>query len=361
MPSSLPPVPHMGEFAVFHGPGIPLELNRQELPQLKPGEILVQNEYTTLCRSDLYTYAGKRHEKCPTILGHEIVGRIMGFGTNEDYRDVNGRPLEIGQRITWGIFSSNPASPMARKGIPQKANDLFKYGHETWTEESGFHGGLSTHTQLRANTPVILVSEEVPLPTVSLINCAVATVAGSLRLVGEMTGHTVVVSGTGMLGIVACAMSHVIGANEIIAVDINPTRLEVARKFGATQTAHPKEMKQFHRKADQVLEYSGVGTAMEASLDWVKIGGTVAWVGGTFPQAPIQIDPEAIIRNLITIKGLHNYNTQDLVRAVSFIEQAYDQFPFEELVHEIPLLDQVESAFQLGLNANPFRVGIKLT
>ena len=64
-------------YARFETTGKKLELIQDVLPELKEGEILVKNTFTTLCRSDLYTYRGVRKEKSPTILGHEITGYIV--------------------------------------------------------------------------------------------------------------------------------------------------------------------------------------------------------------------------------------------------------------------------------------------
>jgi putative phosphonate catabolism associated alcohol dehydrogenase len=361
-PPNQSPSDRIGTFVVFKGAGLPVELQTRPLPLLQEGEILVRNEYTTLCRSDLNTYAGKRTEKCPTILGHEIVGRIAGFGPGAPRTtDLRGQSLQEGDRITWGIYSSNPDDALSRQGIPQKAKDLFKYGHEQLTAESSFHGGLSTFTQLRPHTPIVAVSESVPLPVAALINCAVATVAGAMRLAGDVAGQTVVVSGAGMLGLVACAMSAVAGAQEVIAVDVDPSRLETALQFGANRNAEAAFMQHYHRKVGLVLELSGAPAAMENSLEWLQIGGTTVWVGGTFPQRNLQISGESLIRNLSTIKGLHNYNAQDLVRSVEFIEQNHDRFPFAELVYEMHSLEQSESAFQYALEKNPFRVGLRLS
>lgn len=349
-----------GYYAVFHSAGIPMTIKRQMLPRPKMQEILVRVEYTTLCRSDLYTYSGKRKEKSPTILGHEIVGRIESFGENIAQTDLRGNPLQIGDRVTWAIFSSDLDSSMARSGFPQKGKDLFKYGHEQLSETSCFHGGLSSHILLRPNTPVVKLDESIPLPTAAIINCAVATVSGAMRLAEDIEGKKVVISGVGMLGLVACAMCQQLGAKEIIAVDINESRLKIAQRFGATQIYTPSEMVRFGRKADSVIELSGVGSAMESSLDWLRIGGVSVWVGGTFPQESLKISSEAIIRNLITIKGLHNYNIEDFLHAVSFIEKVYENFPFQELVYDRFSLNEVEAAFTYAINQNPFRVGIKI-
>jgi putative phosphonate catabolism associated alcohol dehydrogenase len=349
-----------GRYQVFQAPGIPLGVQESPLPFLQTGELLIENEYVTLCRSDLNTFCGKRTEKSPTILGHEIVGRVVEQGPYAPQTDLRGEPIEMGDRLTWGIYASDPTSPLAKKGIPQKGRGLFKYGHEKIEEAANFHGGLASHTQLRAHTPLVKISEEVPLSVAALINCAVATVAGSLRIAGDLANQRVLVSGVGMLGVTACAMAKVAGAKEVIAVDVNPGRLELAQDFGATKGLLPDDAYNQRGLVDVVLEYSGASTAMAESLKWLAIGGTAVWVGGTFPQPALPIDPEQIIRNLSTIRGLHNYNAQDLVQGVNFIEQHHQTFPFAQLVHEMQNLESSQQAFEYALEHNPLRVGIRL-
>jgi putative phosphonate catabolism associated alcohol dehydrogenase len=350
---------------LFLSPDEPFLISDILVPVPGEGEILVKNEYTTLCRSDLNTFCGKRIEKTPTILGHEIVGRIARFGNGAPETDVCGNQLRVGDRITWAIFASDPASEMAGKGIPQKAPGLFKYGHEKVTAESTLHGGLSEFTLLRKNTPVVKISETIPLPVAATINCAVATVAGAIRLAGEIGEKNVVVSGTGMLGIIACALCKAKGAKTIFALDVDPERLKIAKQFGADKTAKPVDLEKAElltsgafKNFDVVLEFSGTPSAMEQTLELLVIGGVAVWVGATFPARSTRIDAEKIVRNLYTIKGLHNYNEDDLVAAVQFTEENHCRFPFESLIQKSFSLDTVTDAFEYALTKNPFRAGI---
>jgi alcohol dehydrogenase len=347
------------KFASFVDCNQKFSINYQPLPVLKEGEILVKNLCTSLCRSDIHTYQGKRDEKSPTILGHEIVGVIEQLGPQAPLRDVRGNELKIGDKLTWAIFASSPEDMLSIAGIPQKAKDLFKYGHEQITEHSHFHGGLSDYTILRKNTPLAILNNELPNEIASLINCSVATVAGAIRLAGELKGKTVLVYGAGMLGIIACAMASKMGAINIIAVDQNKERLEISKKFGATQTHTPKAASEL--KVDIVLEFSGAISAMEISIHLLHIGGAAIWVGAVFAQPPVQINAEYIIRNLITIKGLHNYNNEDFINAVSFMEMNHKDFEFEQLIKKGFVFEEVEAAFEYAVNHNPFRVSIDLT
>ncbi len=355
--------------AVFHGKGLPFAYESVPVPALREGELLVRNEFTTLCRSDLNTFSGKRTEKTPTILGHEIVGRIVELGPGAPSADCRGAALRVGDRVTWAIYAADPASPIARRGIPQKGPDLFKYGHETITATSHLHGGLSEYCLLRRHTPIIRLDPAIPLPVAALINCSVATVAGSLRVAGELRGRTILITGAGMLGVTACAMSHTSGARRVIAADIDEGRLDTARRFGADLTVRieadgPALQEQVaalrpEEPVTVALDYSGVPRTMEELLGALGIGGTVVFVGATYPQRALEIKAEQIVRNVHTIKGLHNYNRDDFVAAVEFIEQNHTRYPFDSLVANRFDLDQVEEAFLYGLNSGVHRVGIR--
>ncbi|MEI6196511.1 MAG: zinc-binding dehydrogenase [Verrucomicrobiota bacterium] len=358
------------KLAVFHAKGLPFTYETVPVPALREGEILIRNEYVTLCRSDLNTFSGKRIEKTPTILGHEIVGVIDALAPGAPTQDCRGAELRVGDRVTWAIYASNPDSWMARNGLPQKGPDLFKYGHEQIKPDSTLHGGLAEFCVLRRHTPVIRIEEPMPLPLMALINCSVATVAGALRLAGAVRGRNVIIAGAGMLGIIACAMCRCAGAKRIIALDIDDDRLATAEKFGVDFTVNiqsggrPVQDRLAEITADEsdtvAFDFSGEPEAMELLINQLGVGGNLVLIGATFPQRALQINAEQLIRNVHTIKGLHNYNEQDFIAAVSFMEQNHQRFPFESLVHDRFDLNSVNEAFECGLKSGAYRVGVRL-
>jgi len=299
---------------------------------LKEGEILVKISYTTICRSDIYTFQGKRTEKIQTILGHEITGNIVALGPDAPSKDLRNLPLVVGSRITWGIYASDPSSEFSQKGIPQKSADLFKYGHEQITESSNLHGGLAEYIILRKNTPILIVDSKVPDKVASLINCSVATVAGAMRMAGSVNDNTVLICGTGMLGTIACAMAKEMGAKKVLAFDANIKRAVTAMDFGADQVILPVAdsiidnaltANQIKKQVDIVIDFTGIPEVIMASFDAMNIGGTLVLIGSTFPQSDLQINAEKMVRNIWTIKGLHNYNEEDLIHAVSLLNHRH--------------------------------------
>lgn len=339
-----------------------MEISETEIPKLKTGELLIRNLYGTLCRSDINTFAGKRIEKAPTILGHENIGIIEEFGPNAWLFDERGLPLKVGDRVTWSIFASDRNSPLGRKGIPQKSTDLFKYGHEMITTESTLHGGLAEFIILRKNTSVIKLSDEISSKFAATINCSVATVTGALRLAGKISGKTIGVIGAGMLGTIACSMCKTSGASKIVVFDTDNKRLLNSEKFGADQCINLQngnEKIELLPKMDIILEFSGSPESIEKSLDMLAIGGVLVLAGSVFPQRDLSINAEKIVRNLFIIKGLHNYNNTDFINAVDFAESHYNAFPFNELIEAEFPYESVNEAFSYAIDKNPYRVGIK--
>ncbi len=358
-----------GKLVAFKGAGQPLELMEFPVTALAPGEVLVKNLYTTLCGSDIHTYCGVRTETCPTVLGHEIVGEIVSLHEGYDYRDLRGQPLQNGDIITWSIFSSDPDSAYSRQGIPQKGDNLFKYGHALLSEADAFHGGLAEYCKLRAHTGILKIPQAIPVPLAATINCAMATVAGAIRMAGDLKGKKVLIFGMGLLGISCVAMCREAGAEWVGAADISEKRLESSHRFGASDVFPITESREFvttvkrsakTENVDVVFDMSGAPEAMEAGIDLLGIGGVAVWVGAVFRNRKIQVDAERVIRNLITIKGIHNYNFDDLNYALNFLAESHVKYPFASVVErEFPLAD-AEKAFQYAVSNKPIRVGIRI-
>ncbi len=350
---------------VFTAPDNPLDIESVEFPALLDGEILVKNTFSSICKSDVNTYLGKRTEKTPTILGHETIGQVVDVSSEQNV-DVFGRKILKGDRVTWGIFASDPGDPMSQKGIPQKAASLFKYGHERITPDSHLHGGFASHTIVRKHTPLAVLDDHVPDAVASIINCSVCTVSGSIRLAGSLKAKRVGIIGAGMLGCVAVAMAKAEGAKEIHVMDIDSNRLKTAESFGATHlhnvqiiNKNPEQKASLKNVLDVLLEYSGVAESMEWGLDLLDVGGIAVWVGGTFPQRKVELDSEQVIRKCLTFKGLHNYNVDDFKAGVRFITDHYHEFPFEDHVFDAGNLDQMKEAFDLASSSRYLRVGVR--
>ena len=355
----------MAEALVFHEAEKPFTIEKVSLPTPRSNEVLVRIAYTTICTSDLHTYYGRRTSPCPSILGHEIIGRVVSLGSaiNTDYK---GEALQVGNLITWSVYAHDVHGTMAKKGFPQKSQNLFKYGHQRLASDKPLSGGFATHCLLREGTAIFNLSDRLNYKELAPLNCTHATIAGAIRLAGDLNNKNVLVTGVGMLGLSACAMAKESGANSVYAMDRDIDRLNVAKTFGVNQTieAHLEvnditEQLGANQGIDVVIDTTGVPSVMEKGLSLLSIGGMAVWVGAVYSQRATQVNAEMIVRNLLTIKGLHNYRPQDLAVAIAFLEENHKKYPFETLVNKDYLLNELGIAFNEAPKGGHYRIGIR--
>lgn len=327
------------------------------LPSPQKGEVLVKNLFTTICTSDLHTCMGRRSAPLPSVLGHEIVGEVVAL-RDAPIRDYHGQVLELGDRLTWTVYAHDPADTMAQRGIPQKSAGLFKYGHvEAVDASSSLSGGFASHCLLRRGTSLFKLPPDLTNAEAAPLNCTHATIAGALRLAGSVQDRRVLISGAGMLGLSAGAMAKEAGAATVWAIDPVRERRDRSMLFGADQAWNPAEMGQVP-KADVLIETSGNPAAMEQGIQKLDIGGVAIWVGAVYTQRDLAINAELIVRNLLTIKGLHNYAPQDLAAAIRFMSASRNKYPFQGLVGPRFPLAELDEAARVADQGPYYRVGI---
>ena len=345
----------LGKAALFTGSNTAHEIVTSELPVPGPFEILVRIEMSTICTSDVHTFHGKRLEPTPLILGHEMIGTVVRLGDSE-YFDLNGNLLKEGDLITWSIFANPIKDHWVAEGLPQKSPDKYKYGHERYSKENSYSGGFATHCLLKAGSHVIKLASESSLSAFCPVNCSLSTMVAAFRVAGSVHGKQVLITGAGMLGIHAAAYGQWLNAS-IDVLDINSNRLNTAAQFGARHT-YLEVPCEIHGSYDVVIDTSGSLEAMATGIKSLKIGGVAVWTGAVFPQDNLGIDTEQIIRNMITIRGVHNYNIQDFRNAVSFMSDMYQQMPFSQLVEAEFPLEKLDDAFAFIKENKPYRVAI---
>ena len=344
--------------AVFEGPGQPLSLRPFEDPCPGAGQAVVEISCATLCGSDLHSIRGDRAVSVPTILGHEMVGRISSLGG--DLRDQAGSKLEVGDRVSWSLAASCGTCFFCREGLPQKCESLFKYGHEALDADHSLSGGLATHCLLAKGTSIVKVPSGLPDEVASPANCATATVAAAFRVAGPCGGQTVVIHGAGMLGLTAAAMARYKGALHVIVSDPREDRRRQAVQFGADAVT-PADLPGLTegRGADLVMDLSGAPEAVEEALGQARIGGCVVLVGSVFPTRALSVQADELVRRLLRIEGVHNYTPADLLAAFTFLAEAHEQFPFGSLVGASYPLTRIGEAIESALPGEHFRVAVR--
>jgi threonine dehydrogenase-like Zn-dependent dehydrogenase len=150
-----------------------------------------------------------------------------------------------------------------------------------------------------------------------------------------------------MLGITATAMLTQLGV-DVIVYEPDRERRERALRFGAAAVTADRIA-----GADVAFELSGRADAVKISLDALTIGGTLVLAGSVSPGPSIALDPERVVRNLLTVTGVHNYRPADLQAAVGFLATYQDRYPFADLAGGSWPLDRLGEAFQ-DAQAGPY-------
>lgn len=337
---------------------------------LQSGELLIRVTLCTICGSDLHTFHGRRSAPPGCVLGHEIIGEVVAWEGDEPPRDYHGHVLKPGQRVTWAMAVGCGDCFYCRHNLTQKCERLFKYGHQT-KPHGGPSGGLSPFCVLVPGTPVFPIpdslSDEVACPA----NCATATVSAALRLIAEthaLPGATVFITGAGMLGLTAAAQLSDAAAKHIVMADLDADRLQTARAFGATHGVSAGDAPGIRgllaqltqgRGADIALDFAGATAAVQTCIDTVRVGGCVLLAGSVFPTDALSLSPEQVVRRMLTLRGLHNYQAGDLAQGLRFLERMHSRFPFQQLVSRVFPLEQTQQAFEYAGQQRPVRLAVR--
>ena len=170
---------------------------------------------STICRSDIHSWEGKRHNPTPGILGHEIIGTIEQLGRAVG-PDMRGDTLREGDRVTWTEFFYCGACYYCRiLDMPQKCVRLRKYGHDPADESPHLLGGFAEYCYLLPGTGIVrLPSDPADLADeeATPLNCGVATMVSVTEQAEVGIGDAVVVQGLGLLGLYGVALARARGA-----------------------------------------------------------------------------------------------------------------------------------------------------
>jgi putative phosphonate catabolism associated alcohol dehydrogenase len=347
--------------------GGPFQLDSVRLPELQAGEALLRVEACTVCASDLRTFRGERAAPSSGLLGHEIVGRIVA---------AEGDDWSLGERVICGVAASCGKCCYCERGIPQKCISLQKFGHASADDRWQLSGGFAEYCHLPVGAVVTPVAEAIPSRQAAWLGCAGATAAAAIRTAGRLEGCTVLVLGSGAVGLFVATMAAKAGA-EVLTVDCREDRLELAGELGVTarhglsldQSAETRlaGLKEFvndhsgRRGAEVVFETTGVTESVAATIPLADTGGRIVLVGSVAPSAPVSLSPEKLVTSLLRLEGVHNYTPPDLIRAVEFVTSNPTLLP--RLAGQFPsiALTEINAAFESALSGEHLRVAVEPT
>ncbi len=353
------PIRFPTKFQLFEKTGKPFQYQTKEFQrELKQGEALVKILLATICGSDIHTIDGKRKEDTPCILGHEAVGEIVAINSRESFA--------VGDRVTWTVTDSCGKCPACTEyGLPEKCHELFKYGHSSIKNGSGFNGCYATHIHIRKGTHMVKVPDTVSNAAAAPANCALATMVNAISHMTRAP-KKVVVQGGGLLGIYTCGLLREMGVPQIFCLEVNEERFQLINQFGAvavdarnSEKATRFILDQVGDGVDVVFEVAGIKELIPQGLALLRPGGDYILVGLVHPDSELGITAEQIIRKCLHIKGVHNYAPRHLEEAILFLQRNRENLPFDQLVSPPYKLEELEKAVQEAKKQKWARVSVK--
>ncbi|OWW18742.1 zinc-dependent alcohol dehydrogenase family protein [Noviherbaspirillum denitrificans] len=295
----------------------PLQIEELDLDPPGPGEVLIKMRAAGLCHSDLSVVNGDRPRPVPMALGHEASGEVVQVGAG-----VGG--LKPGDLVVLVFVPScghclpcmegRPA--LCEPGAVANTEGTLLSGERRLHSGAGHvhhHVGVSafaTHAVVSRRSCVKIEADIDPIEA-ALFGCAVLTgVGAAINTARIQAGTTAAVLGLGGVGLCAMLGAIASGAREVVAVDLNDRKLEVARALGATATVNARDPDAVEKvKAltkggvDYALEMAGSVQAMEIAYRMTRRGGTTVTAGLPNPSAKWALQQVSLVAEERTVKG----------------------------------------------------------
>lgn len=251
-----------------------------EVREPGPGEVQVAVSAAGLCHSDLSVVDGTIPFPCPVVLGHEGAGVVAAVG--EGVTHVRpGDHVSLSTLANCGTCAEcdRGRPTMCRKAIGRPGQPFTRAGRPVYQFAS--NSAFAERTVVRA-VQAVRIPEDIPLPSAALIGCGVLTGVGAVlnrARVGQ--GETVLVIGTGGIGLNVLQGARIAGASRIVAVDANPDKEPTARRFGATDFLDSVDEVRdvLPSGADHAFECVGTVELIRAAIDSLDRHGQAILLG----------------------------------------------------------------------------------
>src|SRR5579872_3867676 len=275
-------------------------LRLEEVPEPEVGinDVLIRVRKTGICGTDLHIYGwdewAAKTIPVPMVIGHEFAGEVVGFGSNVS--DFQAGDLVSGEgHVVCGRCRNCMAG---RRHLCAHSIGLGVNRPGAFAEYVALPMTNIWHHWPGTDEDVAAIFD----PFGNAVHTA---------LTFPVLGEDVLVTGAGPIGCMACAVARHAGARHVVATDLNPYRLDLARRLGATLAVDPRErdLAAVQRELgmtegfDVGLEMSGNPDALRGMIASMAHGGRIALLGIPTDEVPLDLNP--VIFSMLTIKGIY--------------------------------------------------------
>lgn len=340
--------------AICYEHGKPLQIEEVDILPPSRSQVKVKIGACAICHSDIHYAEGAWGGELPAIFGHEAAGVICETGSGVKRVKPGDRVIVTLIRSCGSCYYCDQGEPvMCDSAVASDNNSMIR----TKTGKpivQGLKTAAFAEYVVCEETQIAVIPETIPLDVASLLACGVITGAGAVINTAKVRpGDNVVVVGVGGVGLNSVQAASLSGANNIIAVDLEQTKLQTAIEFGATHIIDGKEQKIYRkikaltggRGADYVFVTVGSGQAIDDSYRFIRRGGQVVIVGMPAVDVLSQFSPLGLAGSVQTIKGSFMGQT-NLSVDIPWLLEMYQsgRLKLDELVSNRYPLDQINEA-----------------
>ncbi len=339
----------------------PLSIETVELDAPGHGEVLVRVRAAGLCHSDLSVIDGARLRPVPMVLGHEAAGEVEAVGPGVE-------DLGPGDHVVMVFVPScGHCSPCAEGrpalcepgGAANGQGTLLSGARRLrWHGEPVHHHiGVSAFAEraVLSRRSLVRIDKDIPFEIAALFGCAVLTGVGAvINTAGVRAGESVAIVGLGGVGLAALMGARAAGAARVVALDLSPEKLALARELGATDAfdaADPQSVEAVRTLTgggvDHAIELAGSARALELAFSLARRGGSTVTAGLAPPSATMALSPLRLVAEERTLKGSYVGScipSRDIPRFIALYRTG--RLPVDKLITSTGTLDDINEGFE---------------
>lgn len=354
----------------------PIHIEEIELDGPQEGEVLIQIKAASLCHSDLSVINGSRPRPLPMALGHEAAGVVKEVGPGVKNFKPGDKVICVfvpscGQCIP--CAEGRPA--LCEQGAKSNSDGTLLGGGQrlhAGSEIVNHHIGVSAFSEYAvvSQNSLVKVEEDFPFEKLALFGCAVITGVGAVVNTAKVQlGSTVAIVGLGGIGLSALLGAISAGAREIVAIDINRHKLEMAKELGATAVFNSKDadiveqVKAYtNGGVDFAFETAGVVQAMDVAYAITKRGGTTTTTGLPHPEHKFSFPYVTLTAEEKTLKGSYLGSCVPKRDIPNYLHMMrIGKLPVDQLLSNMITLDEINEGFDLLATGDNSRIIIKMS
>ena len=310
-------------------------------PRIRPGELLVKSMACGICGSDVMEWY--RIKGAPRVLGHEMTGEVVEVGENV-------KDFEVGDRV----FVSHHVPCNECRYCLDGLHTVCETLHSTNIDPGGFSEFVRV-PEINVKFGTFLLPDETSFEDGTFIEPLGCVIRGQRRANVKL-GHTVLVIGSGISGLLHIQLARADGAERVIATDINEHRLNAAKKFGADEVINaqedvPARTREVNegRLADRVIVCTGAVSVIDQALKSVDRGGTILLFAPTDPGIDISLPLNELWMNQTTLTTTYAAAPADIEKAIELIRLC--KLNVHDMITHRLGLAEVAKGFQLVIGA----------